>query len=192
MVLAAAALAAFGYTLLLTVAPRAAAAPGARLALAPTSCAVSADVSAPGTGVRVSGFDFKPNQRFTIYLKPQVVAKLTTDAHGGFATTVALPNGLSGPQTLQIEGAGCAVEVTFAASAPSAAPSSATPTSPASPQSSPPAPAVHVPGTPGQSSAGLSNRVAYGLLGLVLAAAVLVFVAAGRLGHRPSANGGAA
>ena len=182
-------LAAFGYTLLLTVAPSAAATPGARLALAPTSCAVSADVSAPRTGLRVSGFDFKPNQRFTIYLKPQVVAKLTTDAHGGFATTVALPADLSGPQTLQIEGAGCAVEVTFAASAPAAAPSSA----PASPQSSPPAPAVHVPGTPGQSSsAGLSNRVAYGLLGLVLAAAVLVFIAAGRLGHRPSANGGAA
>jgi len=177
---------ALGLGLLAAVAPSAYAAPGSRLLLGATSCAVTADVSAPATNVQVSGFDFKPSQRFTIYLKPQIVAKVSTDARGGFAVKVPIPDELSGKQTLQIEGAGCAVEVTF--SVPDAA---ATPSS-ASPQSSP-APAVQLPTRPDQHpSSGLPSGLAYGLLGLVLAAAVLVFVLAGRFGHRPTANGGAA
>ena len=152
--------------------------PAAASANIPTKCAVSADISNLASGAVVTGAGFGARQHFTIYLKPQVVAKPVTDAAGRFTVRVPVPAQPQpgGTKTLQIEGAGCAVELTFAA------PVQQTRTDLAAPPAPPPAVAPRA--MAGLSGILFSARTSMWIIGGLVALGIACFVVVSRAGHR--------
>ncbi|MGX7678053.1 hypothetical protein ACSMXN_04055 [Jatrophihabitans sp. DSM 45814] len=138
----------------------------------PTRCAVTTDVSNPAAGLTVTGAGFRPKERFTIYLQPQVVAKPVTTAAGAFSVRIPLPAGITGPAVLQVEGAGCAVEVTFQSGQPDSI-------------TNPPPLETVAPVMPHRMAAlPVSTGLSVAIIAVVAAAGVGVFLLASRAGHR--------
>jgi hypothetical protein len=138
----------------------------------PTSCAISSDFSGKQNNVTVAGTGFRPNQPFTIYLKPQVVAKPMTNRTGNFAVDVPIPANVTGPQTLQVYGAGCAIEVTFNIAPSTSAPTQSDVTPPANLSSG--------------GGGSFPTRLLYLIVGIVVVAGAGVLVLVSRTGRRPA------
>jgi hypothetical protein len=140
----------------------------------PVACAIDADLSDSSHLITVSGTGFQAREPFTVYIRPQVVAKPVTGVHGAFRVVVPVPPGTTGSQTLQVYGAGCAVEVTFMIAVPaSGAPQ---------PDGNQPSPAT--PLSPGKSGGGLPNAVLYSIAAFVILGGATLLVLMSRTGHR--------
>lgn len=158
-----------------TALPRAGAAAAPKIAPQST-CGLLIDVSRPSAGVTISASGVTPVQTFSVYLEPQLLGRLTSDASGHLAGRLDLPPATRGPQMLRVGSANCAVEIGFDADA--------------GPPNGPPPPPP--PQQPISASApvrvGLSNDLRYGLITLVGVTAVLMLLLTSRLGRRTSTH----